>query len=281
MRAVWTIARMDIRRLFRSSKLYILVLFTLYFLHDFTRTVTTMAQTEGLGVSPFVYPLFFASWVSRIYAVLVIVVLMSDAPYLDSGQRYTGIRCGERRWAAGKIFYIFLLSVFYQLVMLAGSLVVVLPVLGLSTDWGDLLEMLAYGQDVSLTQNPAGYIVSHYQPLQAMVLTFVLAVLVSFVTGMFVFFVNGLTKSMCGTMLAVVFGLADMFITALNEQGAGLRVMNVMSWMDISGVYAGTPVDGKTSFYGLCIRLLVFAAVLGAGVLVLVRTRRIDLSEEK
>lgn len=283
MKESLAIMRMDMKRTFKSPKLYLLIIFTIYFLRDFTITIKSLALINNMGVAPYTYPLFYGNWVSRLYAMLVIVILMSDAPFVDSSQKYTYIRTGDGKWLLGKIFYISMLAFLYQFMIVVCSVFLLLPELGMTTEWGDILSTFALESSGGKTglggADFLAYITNTYAPIEGMLVTFVLASLVSIMVGIFIFFVNGLTKSMAGTVLALIIGMADMFISSLKDFGYNLKIPNVISWMNPGSVYIENAVIGKT-FFGITVAtILIVSSLMVTGIYIMIRKKIINVAE--
>jgi hypothetical protein len=280
----FAIMKMDLKRIFRSPKLYLLMFFTLYFLMDFARDIKTYAGISGMGVTPYIYPFFYGNWMFRMFAMLVIIALMSDAPYVDSSQKYTYIRTGDGKWLAGKVLFITAVSFLYQFLFLVFSILVLVPDIGFSTEWGDILTTLAnMTASVSVTigdSTSLAYIQSRYSPAEAMVLTFVLASLVGIVVGLFIFLVNGLSRSMAGTMLALVICTADLFVGMMQNFGFHVSFPLVVSWMDISSIYTGEKVSGKMFLGNVFLTVAAVSAVFIGLLYLAVRKKWIDIAEK-
>jgi len=284
MMGAFAVMKMDIRRIFRSPKLYLLLCFSLYFLMDFARDIKSYARIAGLGVAPYIYSFFYGNWQFRMFAMLMIIVLMSDAPYVDSSQKYTYIRTGDRKWLAGKVLFIIVISFLYQMLVMLLSVLVLLPDLGFSLEWGDVLSALA-NTTQSVTVSIGGgdslaYILANYEPVPAMFLTFFLSSSVSIVVGLFIFFINGITKGMMGTALALVICMADLFVGLMRSYRISFSFPLVVSWMDLSSVYINERVTGKI-FLGTVIFIMAAAGIVMTGMLyIAVRKKVIDISEE-
>lgn len=85
MREEWIIVRMDIKKMFREPKIYILFFFTAFFMADYVNinSLKDMAEQMNVAVSPFLYPLFNGEWSYRLFTIFVMIMLMSDVPFQD------------------------------------------------------------------------------------------------------------------------------------------------------------------------------------------------------
>lgn len=274
---------MDLKRLFRAPKFYLLLLFTLYFLWDFSEDLRLYAQAIGLGITPYVYPLFYGDSTSRLFAMLVIIVLMSDAPYIDSSQKYTYIRSGEKGWFLGKMLYIISISVIYQLLFVLLSVIVILPEMGLSSDWGDVLWTLA-NNPIEVTNMfgdaSMASIVLEYSTFEAMLYTMILSILVSVVIGTFVWMINGITHSMLGTLLALVACTGEVFLSLVSATGFRIPFPVIISWMNLANVSVGEQITGKVPMRSLILTLIGISMILAVLIYGAIHKKVINIAED-
>lgn len=277
------IMKMDIKRMFRAPKFYLLIFFTMYFLMEFTGGLKSYAQALQLGVAPYVYPLFYGDYSSRLFALMVIVLLMSDAPYVDSSQKYTYIRTGDGKWFLGKCLYILGESMLYQLIFMLLSVLILLPEVGISTEWGDVLsalannpeEITAYFGDTSMAD-----IVLEYSPWEAMLYTFVLSSMISVTIGLFIFLLNGVTHSALGTVLAMAACTGELFLVSVAAKGVKIPFPVIVSWMNLANVSAGENVSGKTPIGTLVMVLAAICVVMSVLIYIAIRRKIINIAED-
>jgi hypothetical protein len=256
--AIWAVIRMDIKKYFKSLRLYLVLFFIFFFMNDYVTNIKSMAESMELDVSPYIYPIFMAEWSYRLYILLTIIMFMADAPFRDAAQLYVVQRCGRRKWVNGKIGTIFFLSVIGQIFCWLISVLVLIPDLGISNEWGDVIKTKAFesSQAVAGTGDVSAveYIVNTFSPVTATISSLILTILISSMTGMFIFLVNEVTKSQLGLVLALIVSVFDLFVDSLRWLGYSLPVPLVMTWMDLSQIYAGEYQAGKHSlFYALAV----------------------------
>lgn len=272
MKTVFAISWMDLRKLFKSVKLYMVIIIALFFLNDFTGSIRDMAEEMDVAVAPFLYPLFLGSWTYRLFMFLLIVIMMSDVPFSDDAQLYLYIRTEKREWLWGKILSIFLMSVIFQGVFLLLTVVVLLPDVGFHNEWGDVLNAVASMNGQMISAGNAGSmqdIVNNYTPVQALLTNLMLTVMVAFMIGLFIFLVNSITKSSAGMFLALIIGCVDLIVNTLKGIDVLTNIPLVMSWMDLSQISTGTYVEGKsdltTVVFGILLICVIFIAILVEG----------------
>lgn len=71
---------------------------------------------------------------------LGVVLLFCDAPFIEDEQPYIMLRSGRRIWFIGQMLYIVVASVLYLIVLYFISVLVLLPHIEWSAEWGKLLS---------------------------------------------------------------------------------------------------------------------------------------------
>lgn len=272
MKAICSISWMELRKLFKSVKLYMLIIIALFFLNDFSGSIRSMAGEMGVAVAPFLYPLFLGTWSYRLFMFLLMVMLMSDVPFSDDSQLYLYVRAGRKEWLWGKILSIFLISVLFQVIFVLLTIVVILPKAGVHNEWGDVLNTMAAMNGQMISAGSAGgmqEIVTNYMPVQAMLMELLLTVLITFMIGLFIFLVNSITRTNAGMFLVLVIGCVDLVIDTLKSINVLTNVPLIMSWMDLSQISRGAYAEGKSDFgmvvAGIMVICAVFIAMLAGG----------------
>lgn len=104
MRIAFKLAFNDIKRTFKTVKIYLIMIMTAFFMLEVCSVVNGIAEARGIGVTPFLYPLFVSNWSGSLYTILLIVVLMSDAPYECGAELYIGLRVKKSCGIGEKLF---------------------------------------------------------------------------------------------------------------------------------------------------------------------------------
>ena len=73
-----------------------------------------------------------------------VLLFYTDAPFYDSHQLFVVMRSGVSRWCLGQALYVIAVSVGYMCFLTAMSVVVLLPQITFSGEWGRVWTTLAY-----------------------------------------------------------------------------------------------------------------------------------------
>lgn len=107
------------------------------------RGVCDYAELLGTDIHPWIFPFLMRGNGIITSLMLGFVILISDAPFRSSQQRFVLLRTGKRTWLAGQILYLLLLSAAFTALLFLLSLLFVLPKLRWSTEWGSFLTTIA------------------------------------------------------------------------------------------------------------------------------------------
>ncbi len=289
VRSVVAIVGMDLKKLFKSPKLYLVIFFSFYFLQEYSQSYIEVIKSSGLAVTPFFYPIFYGDWSNRLYILMLFVVLFSDAPYKGKETKFTVLRSGEGNWAISRVVYTIVLAVIYQLILYILSLLVFFPNVGFRNEWGFVIESVTGGFSADMTVKGdvmgLGDIVERYSPVSACEYNMGIAILVSVVIGLVILVLNGFFRNGTGTLIVIVLATADHFISMMNSAGVlniaflkENKYVHIMSWMDMSSLCV-TQETGKMLISNLAGILLVVSVILSLVFYVLVKKRIIPVGE--
>ncbi|MDO4546871.1 MAG: hypothetical protein Q4D04_02100 [Clostridia bacterium] len=228
--------------------MYVLTILSFLMIWEWVRNPVVAFSVEmEYPVSPWIYSFITEDWYLSMTLQIAMVLLYCDAPFINEETPFEFIRCGRRRWFAGQILYIFVCALLYQIFIAALCAFSMLPHMEWTTDWGSLIYTLAEEASVDGIQFAVYYFVlTMYEPWQAMLLMLSLTWLVTSVYGMMIFAINTLLPKACGVIMGCILTMVSVF--ALNFSGPGLLFFSPGSWMtlsliDVSGL-SGTPSLG-------------------------------------
>lgn len=277
MKKILLLAYTDIKRTLTTPKLWLLLVFTCLFFYDFAKqTVIPFAKGLNVGVTPYMYTLFYGDWSGMMYGLMLMVTLMSDAPFKNGNEIYIRLRTDKYKWLFGKLLYMIIMSFLYQALSIVIAVAVCFPYIGFSSDWGAAINgyvsMLSGSVTTGGINEEAGGILS-YKPLEAMLYQFIIAVLITVMMGLVIFTLNGIFKNYIGTVLMCIFSCIHTFLNEFGFYGifSGISSKVPMSWLDLGGYEAG-----MTPLRAAVIILIISVVVFGVDI-VLVKTKRLEV----
>lgn len=220
----------NFRRWLTNPKLYVtFILIVIMQDYIMIASIRSFAREMDVGIGPWIYPFLPSSWYLCMLEALGSVFLFCDAPMINQGTPYIFVRTGRRAWLGGQILYVVLAALFYQMMFLLASVLLILPQLEFTLQWGKALGSLAltdmgmaYGAELSPV------LVRQYTPIQAMLLSFSLRWMVTTLFGMLILTMNLFLPRIWGTIVGGV--LALLHPTAINASGTMPFYFSPSSW---------------------------------------------------
>ncbi len=159
--------------------------------------VAALSEATGVRVTPWILPHFFNLPIMLVVYGFLTTFFFANAPFRDSFSQFLEVRVGKSNWIRGQVLYILEASLVYTLFYLSISILIILPRIYLTSDWGELIRYLAYGGGIKLSEDSyeisvSGIsfysgIIEAFSPLQAMALSMLLLFLVSAFLGLLIF----------------------------------------------------------------------------------------------
>lgn len=266
MKIAINLALNDIKKTFKSYKIYLIIILTLFFVLEVTSQINSMAEIDNLGVTPYVYPMFVSNWSGSLYTILLIIVLMSDAPYECGAELFIRLKVKKEVWYIGKVIYIAIMSVIYQLIMVAISVIGILKNLAISTEWGEVLEQYWYSMNLGTTIMGDGAYrdLPEMQPIKVMGLQLLFAVLVSIFVGELIFIINASFKNYLGSVIVGAISFLHIYSNELQFHSR-IPIINIQGYVPTSWISLqkdSTVLDYSTEIW-ILLGLIFILGLLG------------------
>ncbi len=275
------LALCDLIKTLKNPKLLVILLLSIFFFFDEVLDMRSMAEMLQIGITSYVYPIFLTSWHGRMYALVLVVMVMGEAPYYNGAEVFMRMRVSRYQWLAGKLIYIFVLSAIFQVVMIVISILVCFPYMALSDGWGDIINtyMRSIQGGVSASGTIDNISLLNLKPMVCMVYEFVLMVLVGIIIALAMFVLNGAFKNIMGTVIVGAMVVFDIYLDDLTELTMRafkdipyIEYMLPTAWVDLNCFFTGVGL----TFEKCVIYMLIIIAVLVAISYILVGKRIIQ-----
>lgn len=263
----------------RSVSFYAVIFFTLLFWYLFTWNIKGLAQAGGYGITPYLLPHFFANNIFENYGMFLLILLTCDVSFMGENSLYAIRRSGKMPWVTGKILYILAANIIFQFIMIMSQLIVLLPYVGISGEWGSVLYTAAKNPESIACYSGYGsvsnLVVSSMTPWEAIMKQMLLCVLLGSVMGIITFLINGLTKKTIGAVIMVGAVLASDFFGQIDMLfGTSYASKSPFRWLNLEN-YLNGRYEYSTNMTWLII-IFVVGAVLSC---MAVKWNRIKLTE--
>lgn len=231
---VTVIAYYSLKKTFTNSKIYIIMILSFMYVHFMLNPVKIFAEKVQIGVSPYLFPFLFTSNYSVKIFLLLVTLLFCNAPFMDEAQLYILVRTGRRKWCAGQILYIMMLSGVYTLLLFVFTVVTIIPELSIETGWGKVINTFAQTGIAASHGIPIPFdysIILKYNPIAALFLEGVLCWLLFSLFGNIIFTVNMKISKFVGNIIAVFL----IFFQMISEEISPLLTyFSPASWASLS-----------------------------------------------
>lgn len=219
-----------------NPRIYIIFIISFLYLHSILSPITNFCLTSGYRITPYIFPYVMSQPITVLLIMLAVVLLFCDAPFIGEEQIYIIVRSGRIQWLFGCIIYIALASILFFLLIVLFTILIFLPTIELSSQWGKVIGTFAqtslasqYGISIPFSQT----IFTGYFPLQAMLLTFCNCCSISFVLGMIIFLLNLKFTKLTGTITSIILILWQI---AVKKTWSGFIRYSPVSWVSLSNI---------------------------------------------
>lgn len=247
------IAYYSLKKTFTGSKIYIALILSFMYIQFMLNPVKVFAENVHIGVAPYVFPFLLTSSYSVKIFLLLVILLFCNAPFMDETQLYILVRTGRKRWCAGQILYIMLLSGLYTLLLILFTVLALTPQLSIEIGWGKVINTLAQTGIAAAQGIPISFdytIILKYHPIAAMVLEGFLCWLLFVLFGNIIFTVNMKISKFAGNIIAV----SLVFFQMISEEiSPFLTYFSPASWVSLSFL----DIDNTNQYPGVSYALIV------------------------
>ncbi|GAF66843.1 hypothetical protein BTS2_3748 [Bacillus sp. TS-2] len=251
-----------------NPRIYVVFTLTIAFLAYHSFGLSHFSAEAGYPVSPWIFTHLTTPPVMQVFAFLIIL-LFCDAPFKDRHTPFLIVRTGRANWIVGQILYIFMAAFIYTLFSFLSSIIVMIPNVEMTFDWGILLQTLAndpmYAPDsVTIFFNPEW--MALLSPISATLLSLLHFWLVAIFIGLVILCFNLLSNKMLGILVIGIFVFLSFFSVYMGTLlfGMGIYYFSPISWMSLSYVdwsYNGSFPSSIFALVTLSITIIVMSIV--------------------
>lgn len=182
-----------------------------------SRGMTEFCSIKNMLVTPWAFVFLLDGHSQMIMYVALLIILFAHAPFCSQHTPLLLIRSGKQSWFAGQVIYILLTALIVPLYTFVVLLLVLLPRLGFSLDWGGVLRSIAMDSGlvaqhgISTVIHPSQAVIEHYSAVEATVLTLLMLWLLGVLMGTTILFFNLALKPGAGIVVAACMGAWSYF----------------------------------------------------------------------
>lgn len=258
-------ARINFRKWIVTPRIWVLAVFLACFLAYNSSGLVQLASAMNSGVTPWVFPGLFLTPVMVSVFGCFTMLLFCDAPFLDRHTPFVEIRTGRKAWILGQLLYIILASLVYTVYVFLVSVLVLVPHLELSGDWGVLLRSLAADSSlasqkgIALTVFADPVIVGQFSGPQATLIACAFFWLVAVLVGVLIFAFNIMVGKMSGLVAAgavIALSYYSVYLAQASfHNGWIFHYVSPLNWCSISNLNWGGNTQVPSPVYALIFSL--------------------------
>ncbi len=269
------ICRYELRILKGNYKLYLIPVCLFIFMMNELYPIREFLFVTEESASPFLLPFLLNDTMLTASVFAGAVLFFMDAPFYEKQQLFVIMRSGVPGWILGQVLYIFAVSAIYMCTLVGISILMLVPKVGLSLEWGRVwttLSLTDAGDMFGLTFGVSDLILFGYVPLEAMLLV----VLLGFFICSFYGFCLWCLNMYVGRVVSTVITFASILLVTRVKYFPGWVMYLVPSaWIDLSNL-------SKYALHGISVQRAFFLLIAGCGILAAIafyKTVRSDIAK--
>lgn len=220
--------------------------------NDFSSRINE--ATNALAVLPHLYN----NQYFRLVIQFGIILMFSNAPFRNANSLFCIIRTGYKKWCVGQLIYIVTASILYTTLFFLLTIVCTVPTLGFSFSWGKTFSTLAQTDGFPLNIEYKIHLL--YKPVDALLNTCLLLMLLSIFLGFLMFLLSSVFGKGAGTISATSIVLLGL-VPAFSSNPAGVArfspcSLTQIALLDSSGISGYPTVSYAYIFFGIALFLM-------------------------
>ena len=257
----------NLRKWSSNYRVWIIAILLIILAHNFTKEIVDFAKDIDINVTPWMFPFLFTQKFIKLLFFFPLILLFSDAPFIDDNQPYIIARSGRIPWSIGQIGYIFIASAVYFVFLLILTIGINLFNIQFSLEWGKVLGTLANTNAPDLvglkTFIPAD-ILHYFSPIQALWFSLLLSWLTGVLLGLIIYVINSFSNTRVFGILTASF-LLVLDATVTNKDY--LYRFSPVSWsnlarIDINGTTQMPSITYIYTGFALLIVTMIVSAIV-------------------
>lgn len=252
------ISLQNFRKWSSNYRVWVIAILLAILTHNFTKEIADFARDININVSPWLFPFLFTQKFIKLLFFFPLILLFSDAPFIDDHQPYVIARSGRTPWSIGQIGYIVIASAIYFFFLMLLAIVINLPTIQFTSEWGKVLGTLA-NTNASIVVGLKTFItpstIFYFSPLQAMWFSFFLSWMAGIFLGLIIYVINSISNTrIFGVLTASFFLVLDATITGKPD----LYRFSPVSWSNLDRI----DIEGTTQMPTISYIYIGFAVLI-------------------
>ncbi|MDO4546867.1 MAG: hypothetical protein Q4D04_02080 [Clostridia bacterium] len=266
------VCRYSLRRLITTPKAIAVPIAAFFIVFYASQDVRSLCAEYNVLASPFALFTCITITASMVSLLIVgLMLLMSDAPFIDDAQPNVIMRSGRLEWSLGQLLFMFAVSVAYWLFVAVCCFLVLLGRIDWRNEWGTVFSTLQYNPSYHFSSSTL--VMANYSVLKAFFTSMALAVALSVFLLEIIYIVNIHTNTMYGLFVPLAFVFLNWAyfmwgfnVIPLHASPVSLAALN---WLDPTGITL-LPTPGYAAIFfttGVtCLSILCAVSIRGKNI---------------
>lgn len=215
------------------ATLILIYLFEIIFLQGYKEFIGTVQYP----ITPWFVVFLFSELHFVIIRMTFIIYYFSDVPFMQRWQMYVLVRAGNVKWVISQMISILYGAIFISVVSIFEGLLILMPNIELSFDWGKTLRTIAVTNvptEFGMRVKSNHIIISQFSPVGALLITLVINILAISLIGILMFAISLWTVRILSIVVASILVALPAFIQSLHVQKQMIgNYLSPISWLAI------------------------------------------------
>ena len=267
-RPIRSVASQNRRKWKNDYRVWIALLLAAVIVHSLTKGLGDFVNQTGVKASPWIFPFLYMRYYNKLLLFFPLILIFSNAPFLDRNQLYVLARSGKRKWCMGQILYIFETSAMYFMYIFVLSILLNLKYISFTFEWGRVMKTLAKTNASSVFE--MGFcseekVMDLFSPISATWFTFLFSWISGVILGLLMFFLNMRIRG-TGSFVASCL----LVFSAVAAKQTNFLPFSPVSWSTLNAIHLSKR-DGKPGYGYVC---MVYATITIALLLIILLTAK-------
>lgn len=258
-KSIFSITLQNFRKWKYDCRVWIALFIVLIFIHSLTKGLSDICNYTGVKSSPWIFPFIYMQYYNKMLFFFPLILIFSNAPFIDKNQLYVLVRAGRTTWCIGQMCYIIVTSALYFSFVMLFSIIINLDCIEFTGEWGKMLNTLAntsMGTKFHLGFTPEKNVINMFSPISAMWFTFLHSWISGVILGLIVFLFNMKIKG-GGTFFASFM----LVFSAVAGKQTSLVKFSPVSWSTLNYIQL-KPNDGLPNYEYISIFYIIMILLL-------------------
>lgn len=251
----------NIRNVFHTSRFLLTVLMFIIANFMYLSQVRDLANRSGYNVNIGFFSFLFTMDTYTIFIFTAIIIYFSNLPFDSYYQIYVITRSGKKLWQISNVIYIFLSSILLTIVCFISAIIILLPYIFISSDWGSFVNAYVNTKSMDLNLDVTMKLITSYSPLKSILIVAFVFIGLNMILGLLNLTLNKINKYY-GKIASFIILFKSLFVV---EESYEIKYhISPLSWINLNKIDLGYSKFPKLEFIVVALLSLIIGLILVA-----------------